>query len=233
MVANPSIASVIATKSATVTTALVFIENTAFTNGMVKALLHEYLGGVCDTTQYAIAASCVPVTQNSYISGLRYLYELSMPFLTNYVCARTYQCISGENCSANTCTTYNTSYYQSRSNVFVDYGLGNTPSAVSNMTKTEGDTYTIIKWTPPSNAPVTYYEVQLMQGSTIYAGWLYTLYSTSGGINVMNLKNGTTYRLYVRPISDDGYIGNSNYIDFTPIEPPPSCTTPICSFSVI
>lgn len=231
MVANPEITNVIATQSVGTVRCMIAIRNNLSTKGMVKTQTSEYSGGICTTNIYKELFHCISPSPYIYISGIQWLLigAFTPATMPSALCVKTYQCTSGEDCSAVTCTSYSTSPYWTKSNIYIDYGLGVTPSVVTNTSVTPGDQNLIFKWTQPSNAPVTYNGVALYQGTTpLVSG--YIIYSTSGGLSVSNLTNGVTYTLEVSAMSDDGRQGAAISISGTPIAP---CTPPSCSFNIV
>lgn len=229
MTASPSINNVFLTNSGYLY-GIVFISNTTTgASGMVKTTLHDYVGGVCQTSELAANTSCIPVTSSPYISNLNYMVTLiySSASLPSSGCVRTYICSNETTCP--TCTLYSTSAYNSKTNLPVDYSLGTYPEAVYGINITLGDRSAVVKFTPPTNTYVTYYELTLTQGSSYLVNGLFSLYNSSGGIPINNLTNGLQYNLSIRAISDDGYFGNPVSVNFTPIQP---CTQPACSFTI-
>ncbi len=228
MTAAPTIEDAFITKSGNSTWGEVYISNPT-TAGMVKTTLHNYVSSICQTELDAVNI-CVPITQTSYISNLRFRVALAYNVTPlSFACVKTYVCSSGDNCGTDSCTTYNTSAYNTKSNLQLYDMILVSPNPVTAMTSTVSSGNAVIKFTPPSNTFVQYYAITLLQGSNILTDGLWLKYNTSGGISVMNLTNGVQYTLRVFPISEDGLTGASNSINFTPVNP---CTQPSCTFTI-
>lgn len=230
MTANPEITNVIATKSGSTIRCLIAMRNNLATEGMVHTLMSEYSGGICTTLTYFHLFNCIPPSVSTYISNLQWILTASFTpaIMPSALCVRTYQCNLNEDCPNVACTAYSSAAYSTKTNVYVDYGLGVLPGVVTNTSVTPGDKSLVFKWTPPDNAPVTYYGIALYKGATFLQSG-YTLYNSSSGLPAYNLVNGTEYRLEVSAVSDDGYSGSSVSITGTPIAP---CVQPSCSFNI-
>lgn len=231
MVANPEITNVIATQAAGTVRCLTAIRNNLATSGMARTQISQYSGGNCITGTYIESFNCIYPSISTYISGVQSILLLGVFTPTpmpSALCVRTYQCVSGENCPGVTCSSYNTSPYQTKYNIPIDYGLGITPGVVTNISVTPGDKNLVFKWNPPTNAPVTYYAVDLYQG-TIFLQGGFVIYNTSGGLPVSGLTNGVGYRLEISAVSDDGYQGPVVSISGTPIAP---CVLPVCNINI-
>jgi len=231
MVANPEITNVIATKSGSTVRCLIAIRNNLATEGMVQTLMSEYSGGICTTLTYFRLFNCISPSVSTYISNVQWMLlgVFTPAIMPSALCIRTYQCNLNEDCPNVACTAYSSAAHSTKTNVYVDYGLGVLPSAVTNTSVTPGDRNLVFRWTPPDNAPVTYYGIALYKGTTFLQSG-YTLYDSSGGLPVFNLQNGTEYRLEVSALSDDGYLGPSVSITGTPAAP---CVTPACDIGIV
>jgi len=220
MVANPEITNVIATKSGSTIRCLVAIRNNLATEGMVQTLFSEYSGGICTTLTYFRLFNCILPSISPYISNTQWILTASFipAIMPSTLCVRTYQCNLNEDCPGVACTAYSSAAYSTKTNVYVDYGLGVVPGTITNISATPGDRNLVFKWTPPTNAPVTYYGIALYKGTTLLQSG-YILYNTSSGLVVHGLQNGTEYKLDVFALSDDGFQGIDVSITGTPISP--------------
>ncbi len=230
MTANPEITNVIATQSGGTVRCLIAIRNYLSTEGMVQTSIKGYSGGICLDAAYKVLYNCISPSVSTYISGVQWMLigVFTPSTMPSALCVATYQCISGENCPSQLCTTYNSTPYWSKINVYVDYGLGVIPNAVTNTSVTSADRNLVFRWTPPDNAPVTYYGITLYQETTsLQSG--YIIYNSSGGLSVSNLQNDVEYRLEVYGLSDDGRVGS--LVSITGI-PASSCITPACNFNL-
>ncbi len=231
MVANPEITNVIATQSGGTVRCLIAIRNNLNTKGMVKTAIQEYYGGICATLAYKLLYNCISPSVSTYISNVQWMLigVFTPTVMPSTLCVKTYQCSEGENCESSTCTLYSTSAYSTKTNIYVDYGLGVAPNPVTNTSATHGNRNLVFRWTPPDNAPVTYYGITLYQGTTFLQSG-YIIYNSSSGLSVYNLQNDVEYRLEVYALSDDGRVGSLVSITGTPTSP---CTTPLCSFNIL
>lgn len=173
---------------------------------------------------------CVEQATNSYIQELYQLvnsYKRATTTATS-ACLRAYICNAGENCDMLGCTTWNSSFNSTATEIAINRVLGYTPIAVSDLTLTPGDESISVSWGDVNQTTIIWaYDVLLGQSSTL-------LVSGSRVKNTMpiaNLINGTAYTVSVRARSFDGYLGPWTDKTATPVAPP--CVDPECKIGIV
>lgn len=225
MPANPTIKSVSATKSTTDTFIMALLENTS--RGTVQ--MRAYLDALCVTEDVAMRSNwCVESSVNIYISELYKLVNCIKTTGTTATraCLRAYKCNVGENCDTLACTTWNSSFNSTATEIAINGVLGNMPIAVSGLTITPGDKSLSVSWGDVDQTTIIWaYDILLRQGDT-------TLVSGSREKNTMtiaNLINGTEYTVTVYAWSYDGYVGPGVTKTATPVA---ACIPPLCNLKM-
>lgn len=228
MTANPTLKYASATKDATSAFIMTLLNNTS--RGMVQ--LRTYMDSSCVTEDVDMRLDwCVPqmsAPRNIYISELYDLADIykTTPTTANSVCIRAHVCNSGENCDTLACGVWNSSYNSQISNIPMEIVFGVTPIAVSNLTLTPGDKEIKASWGDDEQPTYIWaHHVALYQGSTLLIdGW-----RVKNDMVINNLTNGTLYKIIVKAISFDGFLGPLTEKTATPIA---SCTLPNCGIQV-
>jgi ethanolamine utilization microcompartment shell protein EutS len=222
--ANPTIASTAAARSAVDTFCQILINNTG-SAGMVKTRVSEYTGSC---VQKAEQTGCIEA-YNPYINGLYGWMPVQVFQVLNSVCFETFSCSSGDNCATLSCSTWNASPYDAVNNIITDISIGNTPTAVGNLTLTPGNAQIAAAWQAPANTSIFCYNIRVNEtitGIEVTAGSLTWNRNT---VTVSNLTNGKSYNISVNARSYDGYLGPSTVKSATPLV---TCTAPLCGFSL-
>ncbi len=216
-----------------------FVQNTG-TKGMVKFQVYNYLGWdpitnqpICVLDPDLIKDVCVDNTLNPYIpdySGIHRLWTLIYPIaktvgtFPDKICIYPFNCISGDNCTALTCSTWNTvpGYYTSGVGLRTSQGVS--PSAISNFKLTPSDKTLDASWAMPGTSP-PYVGFKIIVTRVSDSVVLVNGYTLSSSIPITNLTNGIAYRVTISAISPEGLISTPTRITAAPIAP--LCTTPV------
>ena len=194
-----------------------------YTQGVAKfqGSKHDIPGNICyqDITNATIG--CINTTAYN-LKGLARAH-IKTQGLFNYGCLETFGCSSGDNCVADTCTTFGSRISFETSIIVVDY-VGSLPAAPATLTVTPGNSQLTASWSSVTDT-IMGGEVFAYRVIIYEAGWPVADGYLEGGVHTVTiggLTNGTTYDVSVVGVSYAGVEGWDKVAPGTPV----GATTP-------